>query len=85
MTRPTIAATNTLTAYSELLYGFDENFDEETFLTTISASDIATLKTTGTEYFTLDGIKLDRPQKGIYIVRTTGPDGKVSVKKLLVK
>ena len=33
MTRPTIAATNTLTSYSEWLYGFDENFDEETFLT----------------------------------------------------
>ena len=85
MTRPTIDATNTLTSYSEWLYGFDENFDEETFLTTISQTSLAGLEGNGTEFFTIDGMKLDRPQRGINIVRTIGPDGKVSTKKLLVK
>ena len=85
MTRPTIDATNTLTSYSEWLYGFDENFDEETFLTTITQTSLAGLEGNGTEFFTIDGMKLDRPQRGINIVRTIGPDGKVSTKKLLVK
>lgn len=85
MTRPTIDATNTLTSYSEWLYGFDENFDEETFLTTISQTSLAGLEGNGTEFFTIDGMKLDHPQRGINIVRTIGPDGKVSTKKLLVK
>lgn len=85
MTRPTIDATNTLTSYSEWLYGFDENFDEETFLTEIT-SFAQNEDVEGTqEFFTLDGMKVDHPQKGINIVRTTSPDGKVSTKKLLVK
>lgn len=85
MTRPTIHATNTLTSYSEWLYGVDENFDEESFLDAISAPTMADGGTARTEYFTIDGMKIDRPQKGINIVRTIGPDGKVSTKKLLVK
>ena len=85
MTRPTIHATNTLTSYSEWLYGIDENFDEESFLDAISAPTMADGGTGRTEYFTIDGMKIDRPQKGINIVRTIGPDGKVSTKKLLVK
>ena len=85
MTRPTIHATNTLTSYSEWLYGVDENFDEESFLDAISAPTMADGGTGRTEYFTIDGMKIDRPQKGINIVRSIGPDGKVSTKKLLVK
>jgi predicted alpha-1,6-mannanase (GH76 family) len=34
---------------------------------------------------TIDGIKVERPQKGINIVRTVGSDGKMTVRKLLVK
>ena len=85
MTRPTIAAQNTLTSYSEWLYGFDENFDVETFLTGITSFAQNDDVEGTSEYFTLDGMKVDRPQKGIYIVRTVGSDGKVSTKKLLVK
>ena len=85
MTRPTIDATNTLTSYSEWLYGFDENFDEDTYLATITSPSLANTEANGTEYFSIDGMKLDRPQRGINIVRTVGSDGKVVVKRLLVK
>lgn len=85
MTRPTIAATNTLTSYSEWLCGVDENFDEETFLDAIMTPSVAGLGTKGTEYYTIDGMKVESPQRGINIVRTIGPDGKVSTKKLIVK
>jgi hypothetical protein len=85
MTRPTIDATNTLTSYSEWLYGFDENFDEETFLTEIQKAPSLTGEGWGEAYFTLDGMKQERLQRGVNIVRTIGPDGKVSTKKLLVK
>ena len=84
MTRPTIDATNTLTSYSELLYGIDENFDEETFLDAITSPSMANGGTAGTEYYTIDGIRLNQPKRGINIVRTTGFDGKVSVKRILV-
>ena len=84
MTRPTIDATNTLTSYSELLYGIDENFDEETFLDAITSPSMANGGTAGTEYYTIDGIRLNQPKRGINIVRTTGSDGKVSVKRILV-
>ncbi len=85
MTRPTISATNTLTSYSEWLYGIDENFDEETFLSTITTLDESTLANGQTAIYTIDGIKVTKPQRGINIVRTTNPDGTVSVKRLLVK
>ena len=85
MPRPTIDAANTLTSYSEWLYGFDENFDEDTYLATITQTSLAGNVANGTEFFTLDGMKLDRPQRGINLVRTVGSDGKVTTKKLLVK
>ena len=85
MTRPTIAATNTLTSYSEWLYGFDENFDEDDFLTAVTSLPDTGSGAERTEYFTIDGMKVDRPAGGICIVRTIAPDGKVSVKKILVK
>ena len=85
MTRPTIQATNTLTYYSEWLCGIDENFDEESFLDAIQKAPSLTGEGWGEAYFTIDGMKVDRPQRGINIVRTTTPDGKVTVKRLLVK
>ena len=87
MTRPTIDATNTLTSYSEWLCGIDENFDEETFLDAITdiAQDDSSIDNQSSMIFTIDGIKLNRPQRGINIVRTTGADGKISFKRLLVK
>jgi len=85
MTRPTIHATNTLTSYSELLYGVDENFDEESFLDAIISPSMANDASAETEYFTIDGMKVNHPTRGINIVRTTGSDGKVSIKRLLVK
>lgn len=85
MTRPTIHTTNTLTSYSELLYGVDENFDEESFLDAIMSPSMANDASAETEYFTIDGMKVNHPTRGINIVRTTGSDGKVSIKRLLVK
>ena len=88
MTRPTIQATNTLTYYSEWLSGIDENFDEETFLdgiTDIAQEERSMAGGQQTMVYTLDGIKLDRPQRGINIVRTTDKNGQVTVKRLLVR
>ena len=89
MTRPTISQTNTLTSYSEWLSGIDENFDEESFLDAIMSpreDDSQDLMAGGkSDIYTIDGIKVDRPQRGINIVRTVGAGGKVSVKRILVK
>jgi len=80
MTCPTIAATNTLTSYSEWLYGIDENFDEETFLdgiTDIAQDDGQWSKTNGqSPIYNIAGQRIGRLQKGINIVNG---------KKLLVK
>ena len=88
MTRPTIHATNTLTSYSEWLCGIDENFDEETYLdaiTDIAQDELSTLNSQPSTIFTIDGMKVDRPQRGINIIRTIGADGRVTVKRLLVR
>ena len=89
MTRPTISQTNTLTSYSEWLSGIDENFDEESFLDAIMSpreDDSQDLMAGGkSDIYTIDGIKVDRPQRGINIIRTVGAGGKVSVKRILVK
>ena len=85
MTRPTISDVNTLTTYSEWLYGFDENFDEETyFATTISPAQLSA-HDSELSIYTIDGMKISHPQRGINIVRTVGSDGKVTVKRILVK
>ena len=87
MTRPTIHAANTLTSYSKWLCGIDENFDEETYLdaiTDIAQDEYSTLNSHSSIY-TIDGMKVDRQGRGINIVRTIGADGKVSVKRLLVR
>ena len=88
MTRPTIHATNTLTSYSEWLCGIDENFDEETFLDAIMspfATEEGWSEANGVAIYTIDGMKVDRLQRGISIVRTTDINGKVNVKRILVK
>ena len=68
MTRPTIAATNTLTSYSEWLYGFDENFDEESFLTGITKVSPIGETEEGAYIFNLAGQRLSKAQRGINIV-----------------
>lgn len=85
MSRPTIDATNTLTAYSEWLYGTDENFDEETFIDAITAPEMAEGLAGETEYFTLDGMKVLQPKQGIYIVRKADYNGKILTKKVFIK
>ncbi|MBQ6192716.1 MAG: lamin tail domain-containing protein [Bacteroidaceae bacterium] len=67
MTRPTIAAQNTLTSYSEWLYGFDENFDEETFLSGLTALE-NTEKTETSAIYNLAGQRLSKTQRGVNIV-----------------
>jgi hypothetical protein len=85
MTRPTIQASNTLTSYSQWLSGIDENFDEESYLDAITSPYMANGGGEGTEYYTIDGMKIERPQRGINIVRSVDGNGKVTVKRLLVK
>ena len=68
MTRPTIAATNTLTSYSEWLYGFDENFDEESFLTGITKVSPFGETEEGAFIYNLAGQRLSKAQRGINIV-----------------
>lgn len=67
MTRPTIAAQNTLTSYSEWLYGFDDNFDEETFLSGLTALE-NTEKTEASAIYNLAGQRLSKTQRGVNIV-----------------
>ena len=97
MTRPTIHATNTLTSYSEWLYGTDDNFDEETFLDGIMspfAEDGEWSMENGqwsmvngqwSMIYTIDGMKVSRLQRGINIIRTTTSTGKTTVKRVIVK
>ena len=51
--------------------GIDSNIDSATVVST--------------EYFTVDGIRLSSPAKGINIIRTTYNNGSVEVKKQLIK
>lgn len=76
MTRPSVAATNTLTSYSEWLYGYDENFDEETFLTGITEFAGNVENAEGTRIYNLAGQRLSKARSGINIMNG---------KKVLVK
>lgn len=85
MTHPTIKAPNQLTTYAEWLSGEDVNFDVDAYLATL-AIDPAVIGTDtpaldGTEYYTIDGVRLDHPQRGLNIIRL--PNG--TVKKVLIK
>ena len=68
MTRPTIADKNTLTSYSEWLYGYDENFDEETFLTGLTKVSPLGETEEGAFIYNLAGQRLSKTQRGINIV-----------------
>lgn len=87
MTRPTPEATNTLTSYSQWLSGIDENFDEDAFLDAIMQPEMAHegRGVEGSEYYSIEGLKLNVPKSGINIVRFTDANGKVSSKRILVK
>ncbi len=88
MTRPTIGKPNTLTSYSQWLCGIDENFNEKDYLDALTAprADEGGQTAVGsTEVYRLDGIKVSSPQRGINILRTIEPDGKASVRRILVK
>lgn len=81
---PTIHKPNILTSYAEWISGEDKNFDIEEYLADIDspATEQGDAKT---EYFTIDGIRLNAPQRGIVIVRTTTTDGRVTTRKAIVK
>ena len=85
MTLPTISATNTLTTYSKWLYGFDENFDEETYFATTVPTSGLSADNDELSIYTIDGMKISRPQRGINIIRTVDSNGNVTVKRILVK
>ena len=65
---PAPAAKNTLTSYSEWLYGYDENFDEETFLTGLTKVSPLGGTEEGAFIYNLAGQRLSKTQRGINIV-----------------
>jgi len=85
MTRPTIGTRNTLTTYAQWLYGEDKNFDwESSGIDSPQNSGDASVNEEDT-YYTIDGIRLSAPQRGINIVRHVNADGTVTTRKVLVK
>ncbi len=87
MTRPTIDATNQLTTYSQWLYGEDTDFDPTTGITLDEGLKMKDDHPTSvsTEYFTIDGIRIAKPQPGINIVRITHSNGTVETRKVMMK
>ena len=85
MDKPTISAQNILTSYAAKCYGEDENFDVDDFFAGIESPAIATSKMETIEYFTLGGIRLNAPQHGIIIVRTTDAAGNVTTTRQLFR
>ena len=82
MTRPTIDAQNQLTTYSEWVAGTDENYP------TPDTGQVLTVKSnagTGTECYTLDGMRIDKPQRGINLLRITKDDGTVEIRKVIIR
>ncbi len=84
MWRPTLKAANTIGTYSEWISGEDVNFDEKAYITGIDQPD-ETTERRNEEYFTVDGMKLNAPKRGLNIVRTTAPDGTVTTRKVNVR
>ena len=85
MTRPTIGTRNTLTTYAQWLYGEDKNFDwESSGIDSPQTSGDASVNEEDT-YYTIDGVRLSAPQRGINIVRHVNTDGTVTTRKVLVK
>lgn len=79
MTRPTPASRNQLTSYSKHLSGEDKNFNFEDGIEQVYEDENENLNRT--RYFTLDGVEISAPQRGITIVRQA--DGKT--KKVVTK
>ena len=85
MSHPTIAASNILTNYSEWLSGEDVNFYVDTSISETETSDKTVNGSVKTEYFTVNGIRLNTPQRGINILRLTNADGRVITRRIIVK
>lgn len=86
MQRPTIGASNWLSASAEWLYGEDTDFGDSHYPTSVTgphAADSSPIMCT--EYFTADGIRLGSPQQGLNIIRHTHRDGTVSVSKVMLR
>ncbi|MBP1539683.1 MAG: lamin tail domain-containing protein [Prevotella sp.] len=84
MTHPTISARNQLTTYAEWLYGEDTNFDPSS-VDGIEAAEINHGEVIDTKYYTIDGVLLQKPVRGVNIVKLTHTDGTISTKKIIVK
>ncbi len=86
MTRPTIAAMNQLTTYSEWLYGEDVDFDPTTGVEQEEWKEISgENRVERIQYFTTDGIQIPKPQRGITILRITYDNGTVETRKIVTK
>ena len=83
MTKPTINAANMLNTYAQWISGEDTNFDEERYITGVSNTSV--YRTQGTEYFSIDGMRLNAPQKGLNIVRKTNADGTITTRRIIVR
>ncbi len=83
MTKPTIHAANMINTYAEWISGEDTNFDEEKYIT--GTNHISAGHTQGTEYFSVDGMRLNTPQKGLNIVRETNADGSVTTRRVIIQ
>ena len=84
MWKPTFKASNIIGTYSERISGEDVNFDEEAYLAGIDHA-AGTSGQAREEYFTVDGMKLDQPRRGLNIVRTTAADGTVTTRKVIMR
>ncbi len=83
MSKPTIHATNMINTYAEWISGEDIDFDEDKYITGINGATGNRAETT--EYFTVDGMRLNTPQKGLNIVRQTHADGTVTTRKIIIR
>lgn len=86
MTKPTINAQNTLTSYAEWISGENVDFDLEGYIEGlgIDNTQISTGKTS-TEYYSIDGMRINSLQRGVNIIRQTNADGTVSTRRVIVK
>ncbi len=84
MTKPTINAANWINTYAEWVSGEDVDFDEEAYLAGIENAATETGNAT-IEYFTVDGIKLDKPRRGLNILRKTDANGTVTTRRIIIQ
>ena len=79
MIRPTIGSQNTLTLAAQWLSGEDTDYDPSA----IDQPGQGSAAVVRTDYYTVDGIRLSQPRKGIVILRQTLANGKVVSKKVV--